>query len=94
MICFVNERLRDCLARGENPSLDYICYHVTMPTPPQIIQSIDAQILAIITGGVASYSVPDLAVTNLSLDQLERLRERYESIEAAESGELSVVVDL
>jgi len=25
---------------------------------------------------------------------LERLRERYESIEAAETGELSVVVDL
>jgi len=65
-----------------------------MPTPAQIIQAIDAQILAIVTGGVASYSVPDLSVTNLSLDQLERLRERYESIEAAESGELSVVVDL
>ena len=65
-----------------------------MANPSQIIAAIDAQILAIITGGVASYSVPDLQITKLSLTQLRDMRREFEGIEAADSGELCNYVDM
>jgi hypothetical protein len=58
-----------------------------MATPQQIIDAIDAQILAIITGGVASYTVPDLTITKLPLDTLKRMRFEYLKIQAEEDGE-------
>lgn len=39
-----------------------------------LLKAIDAQILALVSGGVASYSRPGLSLTKLSLGELREMR--------------------
>ena len=62
--------------------------------PAEIVQAIDAEILARVSGSVSSYSIAGRSFTKSSLSELYTMRARYADLAALQAGYGTTVADL